>query len=29
MAQSAGALLWTSVYCLGPYFFSELFQHLR
>jgi membrane protein DedA with SNARE-associated domain len=29
MAQSAGALLWTSVYCLGPYFFSELFQHLK
>jgi len=29
MAQSAGALLWTSLYCLGPYFFSELFQHLK
>jgi membrane protein DedA with SNARE-associated domain len=29
MAQSVGALLWTSIYCLGPYFFSELFQHLR
>lgn len=29
MAQSVGALLWTSLYCLGPYFFSELFQHLR
>jgi membrane protein DedA with SNARE-associated domain len=29
VAQSAGALLWTSIYCLGPYFFDELFQHLR
>lgn len=29
MAQSAGALLWTSVYTLGPYFFSELFHHIR
>jgi membrane protein DedA with SNARE-associated domain len=29
MAQSAGALLWTSLYCLGPYFFGELFHHLR
>lgn len=28
-AQAAGALVWTSVYCLGPYFFSELFQHIR
>lgn len=27
--QSAGALLWTSIYCLGPYFFGELFAHLR
>lgn len=29
MAQSVGALLWTSLYCLGPYFFSELFQHIK
>ena len=29
MAQSAGAVMWTSVYCLGPYFFSELFHHIR
>jgi membrane protein DedA with SNARE-associated domain len=29
MAQSLGALMWTSLYCLGPYFFSELFHHLR
>lgn len=29
MAQSVGALLWTSLYCLGPYFFGELFQHLK
>lgn len=29
MAQGAGAVVWTSVYCLGPYFFSELFQHIR
>ncbi len=29
VAQAAGALLWTSVYCLGPFFFSELFQHVR
>jgi len=29
IAQAAGALLWTSVYCLGPYFFSHLFQHIR
>jgi membrane protein DedA with SNARE-associated domain len=29
MAQSAGAVLWTSLYCLGPYFFSELFHHIR
>ena len=28
MAQAAGALVWTSVYCLGPYFFVELFQHI-
>ena len=27
-AQVVGALLWTSVYCFGPYLFSELF-HLR
>ena len=25
MAQSAGALVWTSIYVLGPYFFSEVF----
>jgi membrane protein DedA with SNARE-associated domain len=29
MAQAAGALLWTSVYTLGPYFFSELFHTVR
>jgi membrane protein DedA with SNARE-associated domain len=29
MAQAAGAVLWTSVYCLGPYFFGELFVRLR
>lgn len=29
MAQSAGAFLWTSLYTLGPYFFSEAFRHLR
>jgi membrane protein DedA with SNARE-associated domain len=29
MAQSAGALAWTSVYTLGPYFFAELFRHIR
>jgi membrane protein DedA with SNARE-associated domain len=29
MAQATGAVLWTSLYCLGPYFFSELFQHIR
>ena len=29
MAQSAGALVWTSLYTLGPYFFTELFHHLR
>ena len=29
MAQSAGAVAWTSVYCLGPYFFAELFHHMR
>jgi membrane protein DedA with SNARE-associated domain len=29
MAQGAGAVVWTSVYCLGPYFFAELFQHIR
>ena len=28
VAQSAGALLWTSVYCLGPYFFGAAFTHL-
>jgi membrane protein DedA with SNARE-associated domain len=26
-AQMIGALLWTSVYALGPYFFGELFRH--
>ncbi len=29
MAQATGAVLWTSVYCLGPYFFAELFRHIR
>jgi membrane protein DedA with SNARE-associated domain len=29
MAQSAGAIMWTSLYTLGPYFFSEAFHHLR
>ncbi|HWV52353.1 DedA family protein [Pseudorhodoplanes sp.] len=29
MAQGAGAVLWTSVYCLGPYFFAEVFAHIR
>jgi membrane protein DedA with SNARE-associated domain len=29
MAQSVGALLWTSLYCLGPYFFGEVFHHIR
>ncbi|ARQ02026.1 DedA family protein [Pseudorhodoplanes sinuspersici] len=29
MAQGTGAVLWTSVYCLGPYFFSEFFHHIR
>ena len=29
LAQSAGALVWTSVYVFGPYFFSELFQLAR
>lgn len=29
MAQSVGALLWSSLYCFGPYFFGELFQHLK
>jgi membrane protein DedA with SNARE-associated domain len=28
VAQIVGALLWSSVYCFGPYLFSELF-HLR
>jgi membrane protein DedA with SNARE-associated domain len=27
VAQAIGALLWTSVYTLGPYFFTELFHH--
>src|SRR5262245_34951646 len=29
MAQSVGAVLWTSLYCLGPYFFAELFSHIK
>jgi membrane protein DedA with SNARE-associated domain len=29
MAQAAGAVLWTSLYCLGPYFFGELFKFIR
>jgi len=29
MAQAAGAVLWTSLYCLGPYFFAHLFEHIR
>ena len=29
MAQSAGAVMWTSLYCLGPYFFGELFKLVR
>lgn len=29
IAQATGAMLWTSVYCLGPYFFSHLFHHIR
>jgi membrane protein DedA with SNARE-associated domain len=29
MAQTTGAVLWTSIYCLGPYFFTEMFQHIR
>lgn len=29
IAQATGAVLWTSVYCLGPYFFGELFHHVR
>ena len=27
VAQMIGALLWTSVYALGPYFFTEFFHH--
>jgi membrane protein DedA with SNARE-associated domain len=27
LAQVIGALLWTSVYTLGPYFFAGLFRH--
>jgi len=27
IAQAVGAVLWTSIYCLGPYFFDELFQN--
>jgi hypothetical protein len=26
-AQAIGSLLWTSVYALGPYFFTEWFHH--
>jgi membrane protein DedA with SNARE-associated domain len=26
LAQGLGAVLWTTVYCLGPYFFGELFH---
>ncbi len=29
IAQSAGAVVWASLYCLGPYFFTELFQLIR
>ncbi len=29
VAQSVGAVLWTSLYCLGPYFFAELFSHIK
>lgn len=29
VAQAMGALLWTGVYALGPYFFTELFHGLR
>lgn len=29
VAQAAGAVLWTSAYCLGPYFFAEAFKHIR
>lgn len=29
MAQSTGAVLWTSIYSLGPYFFAEMFSHIR
>ena len=29
VAQMIGALLWTSVYALGPYFFTELFAAAR
>jgi membrane protein DedA with SNARE-associated domain len=28
-AQAAGALLWTSVYVLGPYYFGHLFHLVR
>jgi len=27
VAQMIGALAWTSVYALGPYFFTEFFHH--
>jgi membrane protein DedA with SNARE-associated domain len=29
MAQATGAVLWTSIYCLGPYFFGEMFAHIK
>lgn len=29
IAQATGAVLWTSLYTLGPYFFAELFHHIR
>lgn len=29
VAQATGAVLWTSAYCLGPYFFAEIFSHIR
>ena len=29
MAQAAGAVLWTTLYCLGPYFFGELFKLVK
>jgi len=29
LAQAVGAAMWTTVYCLGPYFFGELFHLIR